>query len=1275
MGGSEVILNDIRTACAITALTSQRSTFRPSPHIRYISSRATLVYRAGWGHKRLKGDSMGGRGFRAFLFFVLKFAVRLDSAHGQAATSLAQLNGTILDTSGGTVAKANVTLREVQTNHTYNATSSDNGYYVIPNLPPGQYELKVSSAGFAPFRETEIVLKVGQVATINVTMKVQAGEEKIVVTTEAQQIEPTRTEVSQVIETKQIDALPISGRLFTDFALLTPGVATSRTSLGTTFTEFEVTQISFAGMRSFSNEVTVDGADFVNSVSGVQRSTPPQESVQEFRVVNNSFGSEYGRALGGIVNIVTKSGTNDFHGSVYDYLQNNATDARTLLQPAPLPHTLRQNQFGGTLGGAIKKDKTFFFANYEGKRRGESPTYAPDLINNLTEIDQAKAYMGLSPEGCYLKPAQCTGTPISYLDSVLKTSNTDYGFVRVDHQFNSNNTLAVRYLIEDARFIGELIGNTLDGGGIGTPSGGRNNFIRDQSLVGTFNSVLKPNLVNTFLAQYARRHYNFPGATGEPDLSVVNDLEFGHNFGTYDAIYESRAEFADSVSWVKGSHAAKFGFDGNYVWSYNNYPGFDPERMLFPNLGCMYEYADFVEGAITGTAGTLPYTSCPQPAAGSEGLQTVYWGVALPRTNCPNLTSCANGFYNGIVPPPATGGGYMSGWPSAFPTNLYSNFGYKLNHGYWGFFAQDQWRVTPKFTFNYGLRWDFESGLSNVIDSDYTAVQPRIGLAWSPDAKTVIRAGFGMYYDRNNMTFFFTTGNQKEVPGYFCEPAGASPACAAAGLSGVVVPQIQKLAAQGGWQLNALPGSPGTPDLPCAAIGLPANFCSIQPTINIAALTAFGVLAGGPKSYPSITMSGPCNLTPAGPAGACGVGAGGIQRDGKLPYAEQASLEIDRQVGGGLTLDVAYLFVGAHGLVRGNNINVPCPAGTAKPGNPYTAQGLLNPNGSLSSCQGTPTLGPLGLGPFFGYLNNPANPLLPSNPSGFEFGPPQSPTAPTLFAGLLDYNNNVAKAAYHGLTLTALEKIGKIFNLNANYTYSHTIDNGNFTTFINLPQNQFDYAAERANSNQDVRHRFVANFTATAPQDMWLRNFEFSSIITIQSGRPFTLFAGNDTFGDLAGQSTDRVGGPPLATAACATVYTCSTTVSRNTYVGDPLRTWDLRLTRYFRFKERYTLNASVDAFNMLNRANVDEVTSVYGSPVFCGGSPAIPRHYKDTTTRAIEQGSISCATQQAVGNPGAWLALGLLPAAIPNAPNPVFGLPRTMFNPRQFQFSLKLSF
>jgi outer membrane receptor protein involved in Fe transport len=1188
-------------------------------------------------------------------------------ATAQATVSYALLNGTVTDEAGRTIPKATVTVRSLDTNQTFTAVSSDTGFYALPGLPPGRYELAVSSTGFGKYTRTGVELTVGQAATLNITLKVAAVKEEVEVSTEAPVVETTRSEVSQVIDTQQITDLPINSRLFTDFALLAPSVATSRTALGTTFTEFEVTQISFGGMRSFSNEITVDGADFVNTITGVQRATPPQDSVQEFRVVNNSFGAEYGRALGGIVNIVTKSGANQIHGSVYEYLQNSATDARSLLQPAPLPDALRENQFGGTLGGPIKKDKTFYFLNYEGRRRGASPTYAPDLYNNINQIDQAKEYLGLSPEGCDLKPADCTGSPFSYLQGVLKTVDNDYGFAKLDHQINNNNRFALRYVVEDARDLGELIGNTEDGGGLGTPSGARNLFIRDQSLVGTLNSVLKPNVVNTVLGQYSRRHYNFPGATGEPDLSVVNDLEMGHNFGTYDAIYESRAQYSDTVSWVKGNHVTKFGFDGNYVWSYNNYPGFTPERGLFPNLDCLYQFADTVEGALTGTYGTVSQPSNPCPLqTPADGLSFLYWGVAVPRT----------GFQNGYSPLPPTGGGFGSGWPNAFPTNEYSNYAYSLNHAYWGFFGQDQWRVTPKLTFNYGLRWDFETGLGSTINSDYRGFQPRIGFAYAPDSKTVIRAGFGTFFDRNNLTFFFTTGNQKTVPGYFCNPPSADPSCAGFG-QGVVVPMVHTGAQNGGWQLSADPGFPGTPAIPCP----PFLNCAALPggTISVAALQAYLILnagANGLPAYPSVSLTGTCNLTAAGPAGACGVGSGGIQRNARLPYAEQASLQIDRQLGKGLTIEAGFLFVGAHKLVRGNNINVPCPAGTSKPNNPYYAQGLLDPSGSLTPCAGTPTLGPFGLGPFFGYLNNPANPLLPYNPSGLEFGVPSSVLpAPTLSGGLLDYNNDVANAAYNGLTLTAIERV-KNFRMTANYTYSHTIDNGNFTTFINLPPNQFDYNSERGNSNQDIRNHLVTNFTAIAPEHSFLRDFELSSIIDLQSGRPFTLFAGQNTFGDVAGLSTDRVGGAPV-TGTCTSVSNCSTTVGRNTYIGAPLYTWDLRLSRNFKFAETKVLDLSVDAFNLLNHPNVDEVSYVYGSPAFCGASPAIPKHYNDATTLAIQQGaaSVSCATQQAAGNPGAWVADGLLPVTIPDSPLSSFGKPRTMFNPRQLQFSMKFSF
>ena len=1101
-----------------------------------------------------------------------------NQAYSQATTSFAQLNGTVQDANGAAIVKASITLRNLDTNQAYTATSNDAGYYIVPNLLPGRYELTVTSTGFGKFTQTGVALTVGQTATVNVTLKVSV-EESISVTGETPIIEPTRTEVSQVIETKQIASLPVSGRLFTDFALLTPGVATGRTSLGTTFTEFEVTQISFGGMRSFSNLITVDGADFINSNTGLQRATPPQESVQEFRVVNNSFGSEYGRALGGIVNVVTRSGGNDWHGSIYDYYQDSALNARSLLQPKGTSNRLHQNQFGATLGGPIRKDRTFIFMNYEGQRRAEAPVYPPSLLNNLTTINNAKRLLGIKAEDL----------------SILKIKNNDYGFARFDHQLTKNNRLSARYNIEDARDPNQLVGNTEDGGGIGTPSGGRDLFINDQALVGTLNSALKATVVNTFLVQWARRRYDFPGVTGEPNLDLPNDLSLGHNFGTIDAIYESRLQISNSLGWVKGNHYAKFGYDSNYIWDSSIYPGFTPVRIILPGINCLVDFANYVNKPGGAPVAPAPGPPCPLPTGGPafppglgfHGVGATFYGVALARTN----------YVDGQFPLNNASPLDVNTWKNAFDPSLRESYRYKLNHGYYGFFAQDQWRLTPKLTFNYGLRYDFETGLQDQIEPYWGAVQPRAGFAYSPDSKTVIRAGYGLFFDRNNMTFFFVTGNQKTVPGF---------------LPGITLPMVRKGAETGGWQLNLVNAAAFLP-LPVACTGgiqLFPGFC-----LGAAASTARSIITTG--AYPRVFLTGDCPP-------ACTAGAGGLARDDhKLPYAHQASVEINRTLGRGLTVGAGYLFVGSHRLILGNGLNIPCPQGTSKPRNPPNAQGWVNPDGSLSACEGTPRL--LAGKPVF--------------TDGLEF-----PNG-----GFLDYNNGIVNAVYNGLTLQVVERLGKRFNLNANYTWSHIIDNGNFTTFINLPQNQFDNVSERGNSNQDVRHRFVANFTATGPEDGFLRNFELSSVVTLQTGRPFTIFVGGDANGDT-NPVTDRVG-----------------LIGRNTYIGDPLRAWDLRVSRLFPISERVKLNLVFDAFNLLNRPNVDEVFSIYGSPIFCG---AVPKGYKDATSVAIQRGGVACpafAPPAGVTVPAQFF--------VPPGPNPNFGTPRTMLNPRQLQFAAKLSF
>jgi outer membrane receptor protein involved in Fe transport len=1104
---------------------------------------------------------------RAGVLAILAIAVLFISAGPMwSQTSVAQLNGTVLDESGGTVSGAAISLREMDRNTMYSATSDQSGYYAIPNLPPGRYELKAEFKGFSKYTQTGTILTVGETATVNITLKVEAHGEEVIVNTEAPTIEPTKTEISQVIDTKQIQDLPISGRLFTDFALLTAGVATGRTSLQSTITEFESTRVSFGGMRDLSNEITVDGADNVNTVTGSQRSTPPQESVQEFRVVNNGFGAEYGRALGGIVNIVTKSGGNEFHGTIYDYLQNNATDARSLLQPAPDANVLRQNQFGASLGGPIQKDKFFFYTNYEGQRRAESPTFPGVFFQNLDLINESKAALGIAPEN----------------PNILKTKDNDYGIIKADYQINASNRLSVRYNVEDGRDLNQLVGSTLDGGGIGAPSSGHNLFLRDQSLVGTVSTILKPNLVNSVLVQYARRHYNFPGVTGQPNLDIPNTLLFGHNFGVFDAIYESRAQLADNVSWVKGNHVAKFGIDYNYVNNFVIWPGFTPMRIVMPGLNCLVDFANFVDPA-AGIASNPADGPCPtsvapffptQPGAPFgpnnndplNGVPIVFWGA--PVGSGP-LTP---GFQPPTIP---------TDWQHAYLPSQTGNFSETLDHAYYGFYAQDQWRVRPSLTVNYGVRYDFESGLQKQINPHYNGVQPRLGLAWSPNNKTVVRAGFGLFDDRYNLSFLFITQPQRPVI-----------------IPGETLPGIREGANSATWVLNQL--TPGPAGLPASAA---ANL----------------VLTG---NVPAQFITGPCPPS-------CTAGAGMVQHDSKIPYSEQANLEIDREIGHGLTVSAGYLWVAAHHLVRAANLNVCPPFGAPAD----TTVPTINPG--IPNCAPTPAPPagwPVGKA-YFGAAGVPGGGAAYSN------------------AGLLYSTDNTGNSVYNGLTLQVTERAGQYFSLNANYTFSHTLDDGTFTTFVSTPQDLYNRGLERANSNQDVRQRFVTNFTGTTPIHSILRNFSMSSIVTLQTGRPFTMFVGFDANGDT-NPVTDRVGN-----------------LGRNTYYGDPLYSWDLRISRYFQIRERLRLDLMVDAFDLLNRPNVDEVTSVYGAAVICGGT-ATPKNYRDKATVETQQQAI--AFDNGTGGP---TCPNLSPVPSPPVPNALFGAPRTMLNPRQFQFGAKFAF
>ncbi len=444
-----------------------------------------------------------------------------------AQTVNVTIQGGVSDSTGAGIPQATVTAVNAATGLSRSATATATGEYQIALLPPGDYTVTAERQGFQKSAK-KIHLDVGEAGNLNFSLS--PGQVQTVV--EVQDVgavaEPTRSMVSEVITTQQIENLPVNGRQFIDFALLAPGVTIGDTTSGSTDVIVEpVTKLSFAGQNIHFNFIAVDGADDISTASGIQRGTPPQESVEEFRVINTDYSTEFGRATAGIVNIITKSGSNNWHGSAYEYFRNDALDAISELS-APNFHVLRQNQFGASIGGPLRKDKTFLFANYEGQRRAESPTYNSAVLDNIAAINAVKANVfHLPPENLF----------------VLRDGNTDNGFIRLDENFNQKNTLYLRYFINDDRLTNQSPLNN----GFDLPSAFKNNYIRDQSLAGGLTTVFSPSWVNELRMQYAHRTFDFPVVSTQPHLEVANTFAVGVNRGNPDIYRESRFELVENV--------------------------------------------------------------------------------------------------------------------------------------------------------------------------------------------------------------------------------------------------------------------------------------------------------------------------------------------------------------------------------------------------------------------------------------------------------------------------------------------------------------------------------------------------------------------------------------------------------------------------------------------------------------------------------------------------------------------------------------------------------
>src|SRR5580693_2911317 len=390
------------------------------------------------------------------------------------AQQLAALSVNVTDPSGGAIPQASVTIKNVETGAKRSELSSATGLVVIPGLAAGDYELTVHAAQFGEYRAT-LTLAVGQIASLPVTLGLSAAKEQVEVRETVQGIDSQKSEISQVIERRDIADLPIAGRDFIDFVLLTPTANVGRsTAVGSQspFTE-TVLQLSFGGLReTHSSFFGLDGVDYTTSISGVQRVSPSQDWVLEFRVVEGPITVDNGRNLGSVVNTVTKSGSNDMHGSAYEFFRNNRLDANNLLS-APGFNTLRFNQFGGDVGGPIRREKLFYFVGYEGQRRAESPLYSSFILNctnnpgclgpGTPSINQVKEMLGLQPEN---------------LGSILQIENYDKSFAKLTDVLSDASTLNFGYLFNDER--NQHVPGAAPGQGL--PSFYRNNPLRDQTF-------------------------------------------------------------------------------------------------------------------------------------------------------------------------------------------------------------------------------------------------------------------------------------------------------------------------------------------------------------------------------------------------------------------------------------------------------------------------------------------------------------------------------------------------------------------------------------------------------------------------------------------------------------------------------------------------------------------------------------------------------------------------------------------------------------------------
>jgi Carboxypeptidase regulatory-like domain/TonB dependent receptor len=535
--------------------------------------------------------------------------VLLAGVNAFAQQITGSIRGSVEDPSGAVVQTASVTARQTETGLTRTATTDHTGAYVLLELPVGHYELQVEAKGFQKYIQQGIILSVNETAPVPVHLAVGAESQVLEVNADAQLIQGTVTSLGKTVTEREVLDLPLNGRNFTQLGLLQPGVVPLTPGLSEAGGSLRAGQ-SYAvnGQRPESNNFLIDGANNFNGVDGGFVLKPPVDAITEFRILTHNANAEFGNALGSTTNIITRSGTNRFHGALWEFLRNDIFDATNYFAAKTEP--LKQNQFGGTFGGPIRKDKTFFFAYYEGfhnrqgetksstvpslaERQGDFSAICPEgfsggFCNNpdhqLFNVFLSQPYMNnqypvatqtnpVSQNLLQFFPPPNNGTNVFTLTQVLR-EDSNQGGVKVDHYLTASDILNFRYSIIDGTQFTPIptSGASVPGFPVGQDQ-------RAQNFVVQETHTFSPHLIGVFRASYLRNKFLFglhinpttpaslgfqytpslEAAVGPPSIQVAGYTTIGNPITGPRNTFENAFDYSGALNWVHGRHEIKFG--------------------------------------------------------------------------------------------------------------------------------------------------------------------------------------------------------------------------------------------------------------------------------------------------------------------------------------------------------------------------------------------------------------------------------------------------------------------------------------------------------------------------------------------------------------------------------------------------------------------------------------------------------------------------------------------------------------------------------------------